>query len=91
MSPSVSVPVVGSFFAGRVLATGARLEHAGALEGFVAEYDQRESLYEWSFVTYDIDAACSECGKPIRAGQAVGHAGSRIIHAKCFKASESAA
>jgi hypothetical protein len=51
----------------------------------VAEQESPPPQYEWEFLTYDIDAVCAECGQPVRAGQAVGHAGTTIIHAKCYK------
>jgi len=51
----------------------------------VSDADGPRPDVEWDFLTYDIDAVCSECGGAIRPAQAVGHIGSQTIHAKCFR------
>jgi hypothetical protein len=59
----------------------------GADEGGNEVHD---SQIEWAFLTYDPDEVCDQCGQPIRPGQAVGHVGCKMIHAKCFKGSSEA-
>ncbi|HEV8310095.1 MAG TPA: hypothetical protein VGW35_20730 [Methylomirabilota bacterium] len=40
---------------------------------------------EWTYLTYDLDKNCAECGGPLRAGQAVGYVRGEVVHAKCHQ------